>query len=85
VSQFTFLSKEKEHLQNEILKYSTKNPLIVNLQNFPVPTIKKLYRLLSKNPAFIEASEEEFVNAFSGKEITTGIKRLREKSKSNSF
>jgi len=87
LSEFSFLSEYKGYLQNEIEKHvdvltspsldcknkkSIRNPLFAN---FPVPKIKRLYHLLTES-AFIEADEEEFVNAFSGKEITTGIKWL---------
>ncbi|MPL56821.1 hypothetical protein SDC9_02311 [bioreactor metagenome] len=38
--------------------------------------IKKLYELLTENPALIECSEEEFLNAFSNKEVKVGIRWL---------
>lgn len=36
--------------------------------------IEKLYTFLSSTPAFIDATKEEFYNAFTGQEIKEGIK-----------
>lgn len=76
------LDKYEEKLST---KENKKETSIQNLSfaNFHIHKIQKLYRLLTKNPAFIEADEKEFVNAFSGKEINTGIKWLVKNSRNN--
>ena len=49
----------------------------MNSGNFPTAKIQRLYQLLTKNEIpFIEADEEEFINAFSGKGVVAGIKWL---------
>ena len=74
IRKYSDISVEADN-SNVTPKNPTHNPLNVNRNNFPIVKIKKLYKLLTDgaNP-FIAAEEEEFVNAFSGKDVTIIVK-----------
>jgi len=44
--------------------------------NFPIHKIEKLYLLLTQGKPFIAAEETDFINAFSGRGVSMGIKWL---------
>ncbi|PQL90740.1 hypothetical protein [Apibacter adventoris] len=88
INKLTFLNKYKNILQEELAqyatsKYSVPSPttylsyvLLAETPEKQIKIIKKLYNLLIKEPALIEATEEEFINSFTGREVTIGIKWL---------
>ncbi|MGB0870913.1 MAG: hypothetical protein ACPGSD_15070 [Flavobacteriales bacterium] len=84
--EFNFLEKFYKKIDNHINsliselvskttnKSKTYNYFFNILSSNPNLTIEKLYKMLTSNNPIIECEKENFINAFSGKNINEGIK-----------
>jgi len=83
--EFSFLHSYFEQFNDLVNQYSKQStnysytPSFILIAESPkeqLTQIKALYELLNEKPSIITCSEEEFINAFTGKQIDEGINWL---------
>ncbi|MBU2949702.1 hypothetical protein KO493_03210 [Tamlana agarivorans] len=85
VKKFYFISDYLTKIKDTVDRYSTEvkhynfTPSFVLLaenEKDQQAKIERLFNLLTESPSLIDTSKEEFINAFSGKEVTIGVNWL---------
>ena len=81
---------QDKYLAEKIISINPNSPNLIEIEDYSefsfnwdslnpedtVPNIEKLYSLLIQSPALIESSKEDFINAFTMRKVTNGIKWL---------
>lgn len=81
---------QEKYLTEKIFSLNIKSPNLIEVEDYSeysfnwdssnpedtIPNIEKLYSLLTQAPALIESSKVDFINAFTMRRVTNGIKWL---------
>lgn len=81
---------QEKYLVEKIISINTSSPNLIDVEDYSedslnwdslnpedtIPNLEKLYDLLTKAPALINSTKSDFINAFTMRKITNGIKWL---------